>query len=512
MHVGNPAPAPVNGYKKAPVYVIEEGAYRLSIGKDSSEGSALVSGRIVEGMPGPIPIFGKELIVGDVRKMTGGRLLVGPGDDRRIFFLPSGRDAFQIELSFVVPTREDETARVLAFDIPPALRTSLVLELKPGLRLMETPGVPEGNGVYRLPVSRSMVVRFAPIEDSVVEVDSFSRIRVQEQKLILTTAFVRTGNSGKPLILQAPEGARYVPSSTSGLWVKKTEGNGYQLDLSRDIKQPFSVQFVLDAPGPDGGFSFILPQIQDNKGKEGAFLVEEIDDGQLTVTAPELVQDMPVSRLRAEFVNEAGKNRYMQVPPGSRIDLAIRRFRSLHASPVVLDTLSFFTSFEENGAALSVLQMDVPPEVGPHLKLRSIPGAEIWALTVNGNKRKVYANGDDTWIIPLEGNGVSHVELSFIGKGPKLELRGRLETSLPPTELPTRNLVVGLALPERVELVSVEGPVAAAQNGPGKVPGEFVGRPYFFSRAFYKGEGMKVAVAYREPVREEVNNNEGGAK
>ena len=65
--------------KRPPVYTIDEGVYRLSIGKDSAEGTALVSGRVVDGSPGPIPVFGREMVVGSVRSATGGSLLCGQG-------------------------------------------------------------------------------------------------------------------------------------------------------------------------------------------------------------------------------------------------------------------------------------------------------------------------------------------------------------------------------------------------------------------------------------------------
>ena len=177
---------------------------------------------------------------------------------------------FQIELRFMVPAKDDETSRVVAFEIPPALRNSLEVELKPGLRLTEAPGVAETGGVYRLPVSRSLQVRFTDrqelVEEPVVEVDLFSRLKLQEERLCLTSTFVAAGGAGKVVTLQAPEGARCVPAPAGGPRVKKMEGNLYEIELPRDVKHPFSLQFLFDGAGADSDVSFCLPTIRDNRG------------------------------------------------------------------------------------------------------------------------------------------------------------------------------------------------------------------------------------------------------
>lgn len=134
--------------------------------------------------------------------------------------------------------------------------------------------------------------------------------------------------------------------------------------------------------------------------------------------------------------------------------------------------------------------------------MKAVPDAEIWSLKVNGRKGKVYTNGENRWIIPLVAGEISHVELALLQKGVRLGLRGRLEASLPHSGIPSRTVRVGIALPERVQLLSMEGPVNSEPTERWETPAEFVGRPYFFSRSFYKGEGMTLAVLYKEPVKQ----------
>jgi hypothetical protein len=171
------------------------------------------------------------------------------------------------------------------------------------------------------------------------------------------------------------------------------------------------------------------------------------------------------------------------------------------AAPVVLDSQDFFTSFDENGSILSVMVMDVPASAGPHLRIAEIPDVEVWSLTVNGTPRNVYRD-TGSWIIPLENEGSSRVQLALLRQAGKLGLQGHLETFLPSTGLPSRTLRVGMALPPRVQLLALDGPVSPASGEAWVVPADFIGNPHFFSRAFYKGEGMKLAVSYKEPVKQ----------
>ena len=179
-----------------------------------------------------------------------------------------------------------------------------------------------------------------------------------------------------------------------------------------------------------------------------------------------------------------------------------QQYKTVSTPPIVLDSVACFTSFEENGSALSVIVMDLPPEAGSNIKINSIPAAEIWSLKVNGKKRKVYSSDakESQWIIPLSKGKASHVELALLREGEKMGLHGRLVAYLPGMEFPSRKVYFAIALPERVQLMSFEGPLNPALKSFKNAPREFIGKPYYFSKSFYKGAGMKVAVFYKEPV------------
>lgn len=179
------------------------------------------------------------------------------------------------------------------------------------------------------------------------------------------------------------------------------------------------------------------------------------------------------------------------------------RFQAVDSPPIVLDSVTCFTSFEESGSSLSVLIMTVPSEAGDYFKLKSLPNTSIWSLKVNGVKRAVYhsdSKGKD-WILPLAKGKASHIELALLGKGKKIGLRGRLEVTLPGMEFPARKANIAIGLPPRVQLVSFEGTVAPDSTFSIKAPEEFIGKPYYFSKSFYKGEGINIVASYKEPVK-----------
>ncbi len=178
------------------------------------------------------------------------------------------------------------------------------------------------------------------------------------------------------------------------------------------------------------------------------------------------------------------------------------RYKTVDSPPIILDSVTCFTSFEESGNILSVLAMKVPPEAGDHFKIKSIPDTSIWSLKINGKKMKVYSSGDknDYWILPLAKGKSSNIELAVLRKGKKIGLHGRLELSLPKMELPSRKVNIAIGLPPRVQLMSFEGSVAPDSKFNLKAPEEFIGKPYYFSRSFYKGEGINIAISYKEPI------------
>ncbi|MBN2308743.1 MAG: hypothetical protein JXR94_07210 [Candidatus Hydrogenedentes bacterium] len=487
------------------VYSIDEAHYTLEVAATEARGTAMLSGRVLGGRPEPIPLFGAEAVIAGIDSVSGGTVVSGKGDRAACFLPDDAGGPFQVVARLLVPVEEDGGARTVSFGIPHAVQNALELALPPESRLVQAPGLTDAAGVHRFSAMPRLAVRFLDKErlaaETVIEIDALSRIAVQKGRVFIATHYAPVRPAPDALILEAPEGAKLVSTSLRASAIAKIEAGRYQVAPGANRLDPFTIELALDIPAEATEVAVTLPAIVDNSGRQGRFVVEDPDDGEIAVSAEGLAPRIPVARLEEKLAAAAGGARYyLSVPPGTPITLTPKRFGAVDTPTTVLDCQYFFSSFEENGNVLSMLIMDVPGEVGARLELEAVPGAQIWALTVNGERKKVYAGEGGSWLVPLDAGQVSHVELAYLREAAKLGLQGRLEALLPETGLPAQEVRVGVALPARVELLSIEGPVSAAAEEGWEKPAEFVGKQYFFARSFYKGQGMELAVSYKEPV------------
>lgn len=490
------------------VHSIESAVYSLKIEDDRVMGELLISGRILSGDPEVIRLFGRDVVIAKICQVTGGSLIAGQGKDDGVAFLPDGTTPeFQIELSILIHACEDSTSRFATLGIPAALENELRVELADTLRLVEEPGIVDEEGVFHFAAASDLMVRYKDKKSmsasSPIEVNTFSDIRLQGKRAMLSTVFVAAQPWPRSFVLHGGAGSQYVGSSLRNSWITPLAEGAYEISIPPDLGNTFTLQLAVDESESAGTYSIHLPSIEGNNGREGDFVLEEPDDGRMSLVGKGLVQGLPVARLGEALAGAAdGRGLYMHIPEQEALALRIERFRSVATPETVLESQRFFISYEENGNVLSVLSLDLPPDVGPRMELKAVSQTEIWSLTVNGQKRKVYGNDAGMWIIPLEEGKSSHVELALLRKGEALGLHGRLEATLPATDIPSRAVEVAIALPARVQLLSLEGPLSPAPKRSGDMPATFVGQPYFFSRSFYKGQGMEFAVAYKEPVKQ----------
>ncbi len=488
------------------VFCIESARYTLSAGTGAAQGEVILSGKVLSGTPEPIPLLGPEVILTEVRQVTGGAVIAPPPEHRLSFLAETAGQPFEIHLAFLVPPQDEHRLRVLSFGVPQALQNTLDLTLPPGARLEETPGIADANGRYHLPAAACLSIKYLDKEDvaavSAVEIETIARIRAEKNRFLIASSFLPMRRLPDTLFLQVPEQAVFLASSLPASMMKKLESGRYALSLPPEQKEAFTVEWALETPPETEQAVFALPYIVDNRSQEGRFVVEEPDDGQIAVSADGLVSQIPAEKLGEALRKDAGKNStYMKVAVNTPITLGVKRFQTVSTPATVLESQSVYIAFEETGNVLSVLSMDVPPELGPRIRLKAAPEAEIWSLTVNGVKKTVFAGEEGVWMVPLDGGQVSHVELAFLKRGEKLGLQGTLEVLVPESGLPSRELRVGLALPARVELIGLEGPLSPATGQDWKAPAEFIGKAHFFSRAFYKGEGMQIKATYKEPMK-----------
>lgn len=204
--------------KKEPfIYTIEDASYHLSVDKEHVHGKVMLSGTIVSGNPEPIALFCGDIIIAGIDQVVGGNLLTGKGDAKGASFLSDGTREFQLELSFLVSPREDSKSKLVTFPVPRALKNAIALELSPEIELLEPPGIIDDNGSYHFSTSRDLEIRFRDKEDilatSLVDVDTFTRIRIQGKRAILTTAFAPAQKVPGSFVLRTYNGSQYISSS-----------------------------------------------------------------------------------------------------------------------------------------------------------------------------------------------------------------------------------------------------------------------------------------------------------
>lgn len=489
--------------------IIDGARYALTLQADIAHCEAVLSGRVVSGRPEPIPLFGPEAAIGEVHEVTGGILLCDKNG--AVVFLPDdGAPAFRLAIRLSFQPREDGGSKSIDVAVPHALVNTLTIATAPDLRLIEVPGLPAGENVYHLAPGAPLRARYAPqdtaLRDLAPDLDTIARVTVQESRLLIAASFVPARALPESMLLRAPAGATLLSSSLRPSWIKHSGGAEYTIAAPGDERGPFRIEFALDIPRGDGEIAFALPEIAGNTGAQGRFVLDEPDDAEVRPSAPGLVSHLPVERLGKDLAESVrGAATYHSAPPDSPITLTITRFKTLRTAPVVLDAVHALAVFEENGNVLSVIALDLPPELGPRLRLAAVPDAEIWSLTVNGTRRDVHTDDAGAWIVPLEGGKPSRVELAYLRRGPKLALEGRLEALIPETGLPARSLRVAIGLPDRVELLFVEGPVNPDIPVDWSIPAGFGEARSFFSSSFHQGEAMTLALAYKEPVKQPAN-------
>jgi hypothetical protein len=500
--------------EKAPmIYSIESALYIITIDQQTVKGDVVLAGKVISGTPDLIPLFGNEVVIKDLNIVSGGSLLCDQKHHYKIFFLPDGNKNFEISFSFFTPIQEDNSSRFVSIAVPQALKNSLILTLAPEFSLVAAPGIKNSDETYHFSARSNLTIRFwdraAVSAALVVKMDTLALIKLHGRQAVITTTFIPLQPVTTSFILEISENTTYLSSTLKSTWITALDEHRYQINIPTGSIDSFSIQTAQDESQTGGNYKFFLPRIIGNTGNQGNFIVEQPDDGQISLSENKRVSRLPVSRLNSKLLAVAGRDRFfMKIFPQEEISFSVKRFQTVSTPPIVLDSIAFFTSYEDNGSVLSVLIMDIPPEAGPRLSMKAIPNAEIWSLKVNGQKINSFEDQGEPsknspnkrWIIPLAGGETSHVELAIIRQIEKLGLHGKLEAELPAAGLPSTSVRIAIALPERLQLLSLEGPVSPAPENKWEKPDEFIGKPYFFSRAFYTGEGIKMTLFYKEPV------------
>jgi hypothetical protein len=476
------------------LYTIDNAAYRLQLSAAGARGNLRLTGQLLQGQPRPLTLFSTDLTITQVNTIEGGSLL-SDAQGYHLYLDQSG--AFQLDCEILLPLREDPRSPFVTFTIPAAVQNSLSLELDPNWRVLDAPGRQLDDGPYFFAPQQQVLVRFAPVDGDLGQpplVDSFTRIELLDDGYRATVYLAPRREPSQPLRVRFPQ-ARWLNASVQRSWIS-TAGDDMVITLPPDWHQPLTLDYEL----PVDAATLQLPTIADNLGQEGAFQVIVPTSARINLSGDGLQLGLDNQRLPSDLLQYAGiSGSYTRIPPTHAVQLALERFDTVAEPAVVLNAVYQYTSVADNGTLLSILHLQVPPLPQRRLILAAVADAEVWSLTVNGKPQSVYGQRDSRWIVPL-AEGDSLVELAYWRKTSRLTLQGRLELLTPALGLAAQSYYLALGLPERVDLVALEGDLEPGdgKNWPRVRP--FSGRPYYFTQPFYRGETLPIAIHYREPV------------
>jgi hypothetical protein len=484
-----------------PGYTLRRADIRLRVDGDSAIGEIVIAGETLRDPPLLVPLIDGTTTIADVREQSGGTVVRSA---EGIALRSNSAGAFQVRLDMVIPIEQDRNLRAFTVQSPQAIANAMAIVLPDGARFVTQPGVAGPDGLRHIAAGQTHTVRFiAAQEDQTAmapTIDIFTELSLNQHRLRLVSLLAPQQTTAGPFELTLPAGARLISTTIRDSWWQSLGDGRYRVDLPADLASAVEITTEIDA-ADQRELALSLPSIKDNLGAEGNFSVREPVQTRILVKGAGLATNMPAEQLPepirerwpalAEF-DYSSDNQPMTV--------TLEKLKTVTAPALVLDAVTFTTSLGEDGQLLTTLRLDVPATAGPRLSLKPVPDSEIWSVLVNGERREILNDDGRTWIVPLDGDAAAHVEISLLSRRDKPALAGKLDLALPETGLTARTVYYGLTLPHRLELVSMESDLTPQDPATLAANEVLKGTPYVFSRAFYRGEKIPVALMYREPV------------
>ncbi len=489
---------------------IDEAHYKVSIDGSEALVDVLIKGKQLQGKPEPLPLFDHNVAISQINNVEGGAIISNVSSDNPgyFFYIDSSTEdkTFQVSLTLVVSLLEDRQSQKLSFKIPTAVRNVLDVELPLETELIEHPGIQQSVQRYYFSPDDQLTLRFADStkrDQQIVDVDTFTQIELEGDKYVFTFHCVPDHFSKQNIVLAFDSPLRYLDSSLPASRLRPSGPNMLVIDTGRNDNKEFTLRFEADAKQSLADLQ--LPALTGNIGREGIFQIIEPVEAQISLSGEKLQRDLSYNRLPASIkLNSDVSGDFQKIEKSHSFNLDLKRFDAVEAPQIVLNELFFYTSFAENGNEISVIRIELPKQAGDRLELKPIPNTEIWSLLVNGKKKEVFTQTNDDqktiWVIPLEENESSVVELTYIQNHKKLGLEGRLSITVPETGLAAEKVFVSVGLTDRVELVAVEGDLTPAETAQCPVVKSFTGKPYIFQYPFYRGKALEAAIFYKEPL------------
>jgi len=421
------------------LHSIDEALFHLTIREGGATGRVIIRGQMLRGEPTPISLFDNDVAITEVTEAIGGQLLA---TDSGYHLIPAKSKPFRVVIGIAIPMRYADGERYLHFSVPRAVKNALELEVPNHLRLKQGTAIKTADGRYYFRPAQNLHLAFDDLVQTASHgdplIDTFTEFEATNGRFTATSYFVPRRPPPGTITLQLDPNARVFASSVPTEQLTVTRDGDVHVDLAVNWQQAFVIQYEILTQSETVWAQ--LPRVIANTGRENEFTVRPSVDAQIRVSGDNVVAGVPVTQLPQRVVHEAGaRGTYYQLAdPQASVALTRQPFGRVPTPERVLDAVYFLTRFTENGDQLSTLNVSLPARSGDRLAIHAIPDSEIWSVSVNGAAQDVYAQGVDRWIVPLDVNADSNIELAFLRRGAKLGLEGRLDLTLPATGLTAR--------------------------------------------------------------------------
>ncbi len=426
-----------------PEHVFDTASYQLNVTDSQVVGRADVEGRVLQGDPGRIQLFGDNIAITNIKQSMGGHL---GANANGYYFIPQRGSKFRTSFEFSAPITDSNGNKTLTIKPPSAVSNSLELTLPSHLRLLDSPLLNRINGHWYFPPVDTLTLRFQElVRDSAEQglaINTLTRFEWRGGHMVVTSFFQPVHALPESFAIQLDSAAANVALSLPSESYDVAANGLVRVTVDGHSRDPFIVQYEISSDGND--YEISLPRIENNTGREGDFFlvqtpglrIKRIEEKQASVLPPHV---LPKPLVSFASLTES----YLRLDAGAdAVSLRVRRLPAAPTPKLVLDTVHFYASFIDNGDVFSVLRAEIPSRAEDKLVLRAVDDAEIWSVKVNDEPADLYSDDEGQWIIPLHDSNASSVELAYVQRREKLGLKGRLDVTVPATGLSARHLNV----------------------------------------------------------------------
>ncbi len=297
-----------------------------------------------------------------------------------------------------------------------------------------------------------------------------------------------------------PKANTTTPNTDS---TKKASQRTLKLTLPNASPQKFRLRFSASEESLKNQLQ--LPRIRDNTGRDDYWQLIKPKTAEIIYQAKNQPHKATLPRtLKAIPQSIESIYHWDQSNP---VHLSVNRYSKAQAPKTILESMYFYTSYAENGKAISVIKFCLPKGHQENIKIKALKNAQVWSLKVNAQSVTplTQKSAEQTyWVIPIkDGSQENEIEFTYITQHPRLTLEGRLPIELAETQLAAHTAYVAIGLAERLELVALEADLDSSQiDAIPNVPG-FSGKPHVFQNSLYRGEALSGALFYKEPLHQE---------